>query len=79
MPARRASRVRLKRRYHINPSTKHTRRHVMATNRKAISRKLAYGLPGAVENSASLPGLSFHSSASSGGTPLRTMLGHSMA
>ena len=79
MPAREAGRVRPKRRYRVKASTKRTLRHAMATNYKAISRKLAYGLPGASENSASLPGLSFHSSASEGGTPLRTMLGHSMA
>ncbi len=79
MPARETGRVSSKRRCPTEANTKRTLRHAMAASCEAISRKLAYGLPGAVENSASLPGLSFHSSASSGGTPLRTMLGHSMA
>jgi hypothetical protein len=38
-----------------------------------------YGVPGSADSRAPLPGLSFQSSASSGGVPLRVMLGHSAA
>ena len=37
------------------------------------------GLPGLGENSLALSDLSFHSSASAGGSPLRVMFGHSAA
>jgi len=38
-----------------------------------------YGIPGSAENRAALSGLSFHSSASAGASPLRVMFGHCAA
>lgn len=43
------------------------------------ARRPGQGLPGSGENNSALPGLSFHSSASAGGSPLRVMFGHCAA
>gem|GEM_PF-6657363 len=44
-----------------------------------VDEEESQAFPGSGENKAALPGLSFHSSASAGASPLRVMLGHSDA
>lgn len=65
------------RRYVIGAATDHGPNPLAAVTLPVEANR--YGVPGSGSNSFALPGLSFHSSASAGASPLRVMLGHSAA